>query len=86
MQTGKCTEEKKIGERWYKNKKHRYCLEGEKEKKGACINLISFSLHTPYLNLPLFRRCENISPPGTYSNTIYKLEKSCKRKIINKFH
>ena len=26
-----------------------------------------------YLNLPIFLRCENISPPGIYSRTIYKL-------------
>lgn len=29
-----------------------------------------------YLNLPILLRCENISPPGTYSITIYKLELS----------
>ena len=29
-----------------------------------------------YLNRPIFRKCENISPPGTYSRTMYKLELS----------
>lgn len=29
-----------------------------------------------YLNRPILRRCENISPPGTYSRTMYKLELS----------
>ena len=25
-----------------------------------------------YLNRPILRKCENISPPGTYSSTMYK--------------
>ena len=35
-----------------------------------------------YLNLPIFLRWENISPPGTYSNTMYKLELSWKVEEI----
>ena len=31
-----------------------------------------------YLNLPSLRKCENISPPGTNSRTMYKLLLSCK--------
>ena len=32
-----------------------------------------------YLNRPILRRCENISPPVTNSNTMYKFELSCIR-------
>lgn len=36
-----------------------------------------------HLNLPIRRRCENISPPGTYSMTMYKFELSCgKQQVI----
>ena len=36
-----------------------------------------------HLNLPIRRRCENISPPGTYSMTMYKFELSCgKHQVI----
>lgn len=31
-----------------------------------------------YLNLPILLKCENISPPGTYSITIYRLLLSCR--------
>lgn len=31
----------------------------------------------PYLNLPIFLRWLNISPPGTYSRIMYKFELSC---------
>jgi hypothetical protein len=33
-------------------------------------------LHNTYLNLPIRRRCENISPPVTNSNIMYKFELS----------
>lgn len=36
-----------------------------------------------YLNLPILRRCENISPPITNSSTMYKLLLSCKQQINN---
>ena len=36
-----------------------------------------------HLNLPIRRRYENISPPGTYSMTMYKFELSCgKQQVI----
>ncbi len=31
----------------------------------------------PYLNLPIFLRWLNISPPGTYSRIMYRFELSC---------
>ena len=53
-------------------------------KSGGATNLglVSAALNfdpsprCTYLNLPIFLRCENISPPGTYSRTMYKLELS----------
>ena len=30
-----------------------------------------------YLKRPIFLKCENISPPGTYSSIMYRLELSC---------
>ena len=36
-----------------------------------------------HLNLPIRLRCENISPPGTYSITMYKLELSWERNQAN---
>ena len=39
-----------------------------------------FFIH--YLNFPSLRRCENISPPGTNSRTIYKLLLSWKFGIF----
>lgn len=35
---------------------------------------------TAYLNLPIRRKWENISPPATYSMTMYKFELSCGRQ------
>lgn len=32
-----------------------------------------------YLKRPILRRCENISPPGTYSSTMYKYVLSLNR-------
>lgn len=40
-----------------------------------------------YLNRPVFLKWENISPPGIYSSTMYRLELSCKSsKIISIFN
>ena len=30
-----------------------------------------------YLKRPIFLKCENISPPGTYSSIMYRFELSC---------
>lgn len=35
-------------------------------------------LKLTYLNLPILLKCENISPPGTYSIIIYRLLLSCR--------
>lgn len=37
-----------------------------------------------YLNLPILLRCENISPPGTYSIIMYRLLLSCRetRQVV----
>lgn len=37
------------------------------------VNTYQPLLKPPYLNLPILLKCENISPPGTYSIIIYRL-------------
>lgn len=52
---------------------------GCKEAINICtqtINEVTEVISGLYLNLPIRLKCENISPPGTYSITMYKLELS----------
>ena len=43
--------------------------------KIIILTYLMYFVHT-HLNLPIRLRCENISPPGTNSKTMYKFELS----------
>ena len=51
------------------------CWEIKRTRRECCYRTSSFG---SYLKRPILRRWENISPPGTYSKTMYKLELSWK--------
>lgn len=44
----------------------------KQSNRGAC-KYIGTKFKSTYLNLPILLKCENISPPGTYSIIIYRL-------------
>lgn len=58
------------------------CVHSHKKiKNNKRLNQVGIALdflmqNNIHLNLPIRLKCENISPPGTYSITMYKLELS----------